>query len=281
MKTFLCLMLVVSSVGAQSVERTEDSAQDIPFAEQSDNRRLLVDNLAGSIVVEGYDGDVVHLTARRTTRATSERRYNEASEDITLEVVAERDRIEVVVESPWRDRWGGWERRGYEYYGYRVRYDLRLKVPKNIAVYLRTIDEGDIEVRGIEGRFEVKNVNGSVSMNDIAGYGRVATVNGSLDLSFSTPPTDDCAFRTVNGEVNVIFPTGLSAVLVLKTFNGKAYTDFDFMAAKPSTWKQVTKRGRTMYKLTDRYAVQVGDGGPRIAFDTLNGDITIKKQPGT
>lgn len=271
-------VLPLHAFGATQVERTQEIKRTLSFEEPGDRPRMLLDNISGSISVVGYDGTTVELTAIRATTAESERRFAEAEEDVILEIETKKDRMEIVVDAPWRNRWGGMDRWDREYYGYTVRFDFTLKVPRNVSLHLRTLDEGAIEVRDVAGRFDVRNVNGDVKMIGLSGHGRASTVNGSLDLAFAQNPSDNCSFSTVNGKVDAMFQDELSARLVLKTFNGSAYTDFDILPVEPEKMVRSSRRGKSTFKMADRYAVQVGDGGPTIAFDTLNGDINIRKQ---
>jgi hypothetical protein len=236
-----------------------------------------VDNVQGSIVVTEYDGETVEMTAIRRTRAKSDEKFREASEDVVLEIQELRNRIEVVVDAPWRDRWNRHDSRGYRYYGYDVSFDFELKVPRTLNLYLHTVSDGDIEVRDVAGAFEIKNVNGNVTMNGVSGSGHASSVNGSVYVGFKKNPEEECAFRTVNGSVEVSFQDPLSADLFLKTFNGKAYTDFDVTPVPRTVPAIREKRGKKIYRAGDAYVVRAGVGGPRLAFDTLNGSIHILK----
>jgi DUF4097 and DUF4098 domain-containing protein YvlB len=158
-----------------------------------------------------------------------------------------------------------------------VTFEFELKVPRTIDLYLHTVNDGDIEVRDVKGSFEIKNVNGNVTMTGISGSGNASSVNGSVTVGFRENPVDRCLFNTVNGGVEVSFQDPLSAELHLKTFNGKAYTDFDVTAAPKSIPRISEKRGRKIYRAGNAYVVRVGEGGPQLAFDTLNGSIHILK----
>lgn len=276
MKTLLCLLLLVPAAHCAQKQEREEIKRTLKFQEPGPSSRLLVDNIHGSITVVGYEGSEVQLVAIRTAEADTDRELQEAREDVKLEIKEQRDRIEVVVDAPWRFGRNVYDR-GYRYYGYTVSYDFELKVPKKTGLFLRTVNEGNIEVKDVEGEFEVKNVNGDITMANVAGSGRAATVNGSVEVEFHKNPAQDCFFKTVNGKVTVSFPESLSADFILKTFNGKAYTDFDFTSVDQPAPEKVVKRGRQLLRYGDHYAVRVGHGGPRLGFDTLNGNIHIKK----
>ena len=277
MKIILCLLLLVPAAHCFQKEDRQEINKTLKFGKTTD-RRLLIDNMAGSITVEGYDGQDVQLSAVRHTKAESDERLKESFDDVTLDIQERNNRIEVVVEVPWRKRWEGFDNWGYRYYGFEVSYDFTVKVPRDVAVFLRTVNEGNIRVTGMNEEFDVRNVNGSITLKEMKGSGRASTVNGSVDVSFDRNPAADCSFHTVNGKVRVALKDPLSADLVLKTFNGQAYTDFDFSVLPRRPGTITNRRGRTVYRSGDQYSVRVGKGGPTIAFDTLNGDIDIVKQ---
>jgi len=113
-------------------------------------------------------------------------------------------------------------------------------------------------------------------MTRVAGHGRAQTVNGGLDLIFARRPEGDCDFKTVNGDVDVTFPADLAADLSFKTFNGDVYTDFDYVPVARTRPAPVRRGGGTTWKSLGPGA-RVGGGGPEISFDTLNGNVYIRK----
>ncbi len=110
--------------------------------------------------------------------------------------------------------------------GYRVYYAFTLKVPFKTALVLATVTDGDIEVRDVEGAFDVRNVNGKVRLSDVAGSGDARTVNGGVTIAFKRHPDGACLFKTVNGDVEVDFPGPPSADFRVRTMHGEVYTEF-------------------------------------------------------
>jgi hypothetical protein len=62
--------------------------------------------------------------------------------------------------------------------------------------------------------------------------------------------------------------------------HGDLYTDFPEVELLPAsaTKMQEKKGGGTVYKLNTITAVRFGKGGRIFKFETLNGDVYIKKQ---
>jgi len=159
----------------------------------------------------------------------------------------------------------------------KVRVDFEVRLPKNATLDVCAVNGGMLKVEGSEGRYTLRNVNGDLEMVRVRGAGQASTVNGDLEASFMAPPDAAAEFRTVNGRIDVSLPAALSADLRLKTMNGGLYTDFETtpLPAKPTTER---RGGRFIYR-ADRYAsVRVGNGGPELTFETLNGDVQVRKR---
>ena len=122
-------------------------------------------------------------------------------------------------------------------------------------------------------------VNSGIEMTDVEGSGSVRTVNGPVKATFARNPTADCEFHTVNGKVDIAFRQGFGANVRMKTMNGGFFTDFD-VTALPADGPEVNERQGTKYVYrSNRFTrVRVGSGGPDMRFETLNGDVLIRKQ---
>jgi hypothetical protein len=148
-------------------------------------------------------------------------------------------------------------------------------------VVLETFLDGDVELHGTEGDFRVKNVNGKVTVTDVAGSGVARTVNGPLRVSFRRNPPRDCEFATVNGDVTVDFQPGLGADVRYRTLNGEAWSDFPF-SLQPTRPAAAGERRDGRWVVRSRWSegIRIGGGGPRLSFETINGDILLRKREG-
>jgi hypothetical protein len=272
------LLAVVSSHPAWGgdVERTDEITRTLRFGDTDGDRRLIVDNLFGSIEVKGYDGDEVRVSVHRTIIARSDEKLAEAEEEVTLEIYEEDDVIELYVDGPFREkRSRNFNWRGHKREGYKVIYEFEVEVPRDCDVELSTVDEGDVIVESVDGDFDVHNVNGGIEMSGIGGAGEVYAVNGKVTLEFDKNPTGDCSFGTINGDVRMYFQPGLSADFYMKTMNGEAFTDFEVTSIPGRTIASNTRNGKSVYKVSRMSGVRAGKGGPSIELNTLNGDMFI------
>ncbi len=197
-----------------------------------------------------------------------------------LDITQTNNAIRCYVDGPFRCRNGSISFRGWEHYGFKVRYDFELKLPQNTGLRLKTVNGKDIEIEKTSGKFDVENINGGVRMMDVAGAGRVYALNGKVRVRFTRNPNADCYFGSLNGNVEVSFRPGLSANARLKTFNGKAYSDFpvSYLPADPPVKK--SENGKFVYKSGEFQGVRIGEGGPELKFDAFNGNIRILSETG-
>ena len=68
----------------------------------------------------------------------------------------------------------------------------------------------------------------------------------------------------------------------MKTFNGGLFTDFDAQPLpSPVAAAGERRNGRFVYRANELTRVRVGDGGPEITFETLNGNVRARRAGGT
>lgn len=264
--------------------KKEDIVRTLKFADASKPGELVVDNIFGPVTVEGYSGKEVLLEARKIVYARDESRAKLAEEEVRLDIAEKGNTVEAYVDGPFRATDEERRERGVRVHrdsGYKVYYGFTVKVPYRTDLVLATVTEGRIEVRGVEGKFDVRNVNGAVRLEDVAGSGDARTVNGGVTVVFKRHPDGACLFKTVNGDVEVGLPGQPSADFRFRTMRGEVYSDFDVTylpKAPPVREERPDKGGKYVYRSDGYTGVRAGRGGPEIKLDTLTGDILIAKR---
>ncbi len=290
-RSVLTALAAIVLVAGGPLPARDDDERTYPVVEKDEVRRTVriadpsaavevsVDNVWGAITVEAGRGPDIEMVARRTVRAESKDKLERARAEVRLDIPEKPNALSVFVDGPFRcnDHDGHRGNRDRKDPGYIVQYDFELKVPLRTKLVLSTVLDGDVAIKGVEGDFDVSNVNGEVRLAGAAGSGKASTVNGGLEVSFRRPPARGCAFTTVNGEVVLSFPAGLSADFRIKSMNGDAYSDFPVTALPAAEVKARRDGGKTVFKSDRFFGVRVGRGGPEIKLETLNGDILIKK----
>jgi hypothetical protein len=280
------------------VHETEEVQRSFPLT-GAGPWRLAIDNLTGSIRVAATNQPSVELSVTKVIAARTPEYVATARSEVTLDINESSGGVDLYVDGPFRcscnDRCNGittargscrgdcssgngcWnERRNRDFdHNYRVRYDFVLKVPKAIALCLKTVTDGDVLVDGSAGDFDISNVNGAIEMLDVAGSGRARTINKDVRVMFARNPTGPSSFATINGSTIVYFQPSLAANLRVKTFNGQIYTDFDTAHLTGLAPVMERRDGKFIYRSDRGTGLRVGAGGPELLFETLNGDIRI------
>lgn len=280
---------------------TETIRRTLQFS-GSGRKTVEIDNVNGKIDVVGYDGATVEMVAVKTIRARSTARLDEAKRDVKLDIRDGADTVRIYVDGPFRNRdrsrtdrdrdadandGDGWRRssRGWRFtgrpdrsLGYNVSVDFEVRVPRDAVVHLKNVNGGPVALRDTNGDFDVSNVNGRIELANVAGSGTVKTVNGRIEAVFRSNPKANSTFKTVNGAIEVRMRPDLNADFLIKTFNGSAFTDFDSSALAPRASQGERRDGKFVYRSNRNTGLRVGQGGPEISLETLNGSIRILKQ---
>lgn len=279
----VCSLVAVSVAAADrySVHRETTAHKTLRFAGPGVPTIDIRAN-SGAVHVSNAGGRDVEIDAHTTIAAEDAAAAADAERNVTFDTKEDGATIEAVVRESGRGACGEsgdnrppawWDRRRYE-----VSVDLTIRVPAGTRIRLCTVNSHDVRVEGTSGDFDVQNVNGAIVLDNVRGSGRVTTVNGRVDATFAEAPKAESLFKTVNGEIAVTLPAATSADLRLKTQHGGIYTDFDVVPepvqAAPS---KELRNGRYVYRFDGYSAVRIGQGGPQLTFETLNGDVRVRR----
>lgn len=251
--------------------------------EFSKDKTLDVDNVNGLIQVTGDGGGTIRVEGEKVIHARDRQAVDRAKQDVKLDVNESDGVAQLYANGPFRGNDRSSDYHGFHFHfdprDYEVDYNFNIHVPRDTTLRLRTVN-GEVKTGQTRGNFDVSGVNGSVSMAAVAGSGRVSMVNGRMEIAFRESPKADTEFHSVNGAIEATFPPNLAADLLLHTLNGQAYTDFDSTPLAGGGLAQTEngrRNGRFVYKPDRRTRLRIGAGGPELRFDTVNGDIKIKK----
>lgn len=274
----IAVLLRLDACVADALVKTDSLVKEFAFGDPATAGKIVVQNVFGPVTVKAIPGKTVRLRAERTVRAGSEEDLGRGLAEVRLDVSVNGNEVKITVDGPFRREDGSVRFRDRDEEGYSFVYDIEIEAPKNAAVDLETINDGDITVQGMAGDFDVKNINGAVDLRDVSGSGKASTLNDDLTVSFGRNPERHCVFHSLNGEMRIGFKSPLSADLRFKTFNGEVYSDFpvNYLPRKGLV-ETGSKKGRRFYRTDQWTAARVGDGGPGIDLDGFNGNTYILK----
>ena len=87
----------------------ETIKRTLKFSDPTKTKKVIVDNIWGSIDVIGYSGKDVQLVAYKTIKGETKRAKERAKEEVELEITEHHNEIELYVDAPFRDE----ERNGF------------------------------------------------------------------------------------------------------------------------------------------------------------------------
>ena len=239
-------------------------------------------NLFGSVKVEGYSGSKVLMEVDETISADDQQTVEQGKKEFRLEFEQKPDSILAYISEPWDTRPHEQHRyrHDHDHIEYRVTLQFTVKVPYDVALSASTVNNGDLYVKNVYGALKINNVNGKIDIVNAKGTTIAHTVNGGVTVNYLALPPDASSYYTINGEVKVTYPSNLSADIFFKSMNGEFYTDFQDVEVMPSHVTKTENKGgnNTVYKLSKNSDIRFGAGGKLFKFETLNGNVIIKKQ---
>jgi len=278
---YLVVLMVCSVPGLDAQEFRQHISKEFIIS-KAENSILYIYNLNGSLKVEGYDGNKILLEMDQTISASDNKKLEIGKKEFRMAFDQQSDTVIAYIAAPYDSRphrnWQFNDDRGEIDYNYNV--DFIVKVPYSANLHISTINEGKISVSNVKGILHLNNVNDEITVKNAYSTTYAHTVNGDVTISYSKNPPDESSYYTINGNIHVSYLPDLSADLQFKSMQGDFYTDFPNVELLPPsvTKKQDKKDGSIIYQLNACMAVRFGKGGRTFKFETLNGNVFIKKQ---
>lgn len=257
--TLLAYFLVFGSAVAQN-------QLAVPLTHPGEPGILEVELVNGSIYIESHQGDEVIVKIDGDGRKVTQQPTSGGMRKITgpsvgLEITEENNRVEVDTEMPGN------------------RITLNILVPRNFSIEASTVNQGDIGVKNIDGELELSNVNGSITAESIRGAVVANTVNGDIRVQLkSVNENTPMAYSSLNGDIRVSMPENVAITVMMKSFQGDIYTDFDMDLDVTEKTSERNRRGVYKVELNRSMRGKINGGGPEVSFKTHNGDIYIQKR---
>lgn len=159
--------------------------------------------------------------------------------------------------------------------------DLTVQTPVNTSLSVHTVGGGQITVEGVNGDVDAQALNGAVIIRNVSGTAVAHSLNGNVTVSLNSVKSGSpMSFTSLNGTVDITLPANLAANFSMKTNHGEIYSDFDVKLQAPPKPVVETDSKKGKYKVKTEGSVlgTVNGGGPEFKFQTLNGNIYIRKK---
>lgn len=277
----LSLLTAIQCAKAQQEKFTEQIKKEIPFSNNTENS-LVIKNVFGSISVEGYNGSQIILEVEKTITADNATDLELGKQELKLKIIQEADRVVLHPDAPYiqfdkdnlRYNWCN----NYKEPQYEHKLNFKVKVPNSIKIDVSTVNNGEVLVENTKGDMVIaENVNGGITLTNITGKTRVDCINGGVNISYADNPKSSSRYYSLNGDINISYQKALSANISFKSMNGEIFTDFEINKQFTKTDKKESSENRAKYKYEVKPIVQIGNGQVDFDFETLNGNVFIKK----
>ncbi|HYU36629.1 MAG TPA: DUF4097 family beta strand repeat-containing protein [Gemmatimonadales bacterium] len=220
-----------------------------------------------AIEIKGVNGDVRAVAGSGDVEVTAVKHARRSDPgEVKIEVVQHEDGVTICAVYPSDGRRENTCEAGdgghMNVHDNDVTVDFTVRVPADVR-FVGTTVNGQVEAANLASDVQANTVNGSIRIST-SGYAEAQTVNGSIVASMGRATwTDALDFRTVNGAITLDLPANLSTEVRASTVNGDIVTDFPLMV-----------RGRLGPR---SLRGTIGSGGRRLALETVNGSIRLRK----
>jgi len=209
---------------------------------------FLLENVNGSVQVEGWDRDEVEVEAVKTADSDLQ-----DLERVKIDVDSEPGQVSVHTRYP----------KGQ---GVEVAVEYHVHVPYRVLLGSVGTVNGSVLVKGVDGGGDLRSVNGNVEVLNSAGRFSAKTTNGDLRLELrKVLDGAPMNLETVNGSVVLGLPCDAKANLKVLSMNGEIYSEL------PVTSTPDEPVARSFHG-------KLGTGGGEISVRTINGGVRLVLQ---
>lgn len=234
-----------------SQELREEFHQTYPL---SATGRVSLENINGGVQIKVWDRAALQLDAIK--KAYRKDRLDEAKIDVT----STEQNIRIKTEYPSGNQTF---RSGEGRYNNPAIVEYVLTVPRKAMLETIELVNGSLDIDGVEGDVKASSINGKVVARGLMGEAKLSTINGQLHAIFvKLDDAKPISLNSVNGSVNLIIPSDANAAIRASTVHGGISNDFGL---------QVRHGDYVGHNLDG----QIGNGGPRIKLENVNGSIKI------
>jgi hypothetical protein len=214
--------------------------------------RIDLENINGPVHISSWDRNEVKLDAVK--RAWTKERLDEAKIDIN----ARPDALSIRTEYPGHDN-NFWN----DHHDNPASVEYTLVVPRRARLDEIKLVNGSLDIQDVAGEVRASCVNGRLQARNLEGRTDLSTVNGELDANVNRiASSSPLELSAVNGTLRVTLPSDVQAEVEANTVSGSISDDFGL----PVTHHQYV--GHSLRG-------ELGGGGTRVKLSNVNGRIEI------
>lgn len=245
----LSVALLAPAIAFASVSEEVEYNFDV-----SSGSNFKLENVNGDIDITAWDQNSINVIAIKTAD------NDEDLERIEIVIDESSNGVRIDTKHHKSAKGSGWFNWNNNDSG-EVKYTV--KAPRDLELRLVDTVNGNVTIEGIAADVKAETVNGDIEISGLAGDASLETVNGDIEAQFlSFGESQNAKFDTVNGAIKVYLPQDVSARVSADTVNGSIKNDFGLKVEKGFVTRELDG--------------QLGNGGGRMSFETVNGSIQIR-----
>lgn len=244
----LCALLFAAQAQAWPGKLTEEFHHTYPL---SANGRIELENINGAVHITAWDQNEVKVDAVKYANT------QDRLDDAKIEVEASNDSISIRTEYRDHDHTfsGSWhDPAGVEY---------TLMVPRNARLDEIKLINGSLDIHQVAGEVQASCINGRLEAQGLQGRVKLETINGRLEPQFDRLGSSRIELSSVNGGIELTLPSDAKAEIEASTVSGGINNDFGLHVINHH-WVGHEMRG------------ELGGGGSHIEVSNVNGHIEIR-----
>jgi DUF4097 and DUF4098 domain-containing protein YvlB len=241
------LLLAATGYASERGPLTQEFHQTYPL---SPNGRVELNNLSGPVHITGWDRNEVKVDAVK--RAWKQERMDETR----IEINSQPDSIYIHTEYPGHDH-----NFTDDSHDNPASVEYTLTVPRHARLDEIKLVNGSLDIQDVAGDVRANSVNGKLHVQNLQGRTELNTVNGELDASVSQMPSA-VDLSAVNGTLRLTLPSDAKADLKASTLSGEISNNFGL----PVHHHQFV--GHSLN-------AELGGGGAHVKLSNVNGKIEI------
>lgn len=229
--------------------------------------KLRIKNETGQIKVERYDGDVIKILSQRTVTETEAEAAKIVFENIAIsaKTVDKSFNINVVTKDGDDDFWA-WKNAKYN----DVNTDLNIyvEIPKDFKIYEIELLTGDIEMKNLNGIFQIQNVTGNIALDgaEIQKESRINLITGNINIDANLANLEKLEIDNITGNVDLNIPKKSSVSLEANVKTGSISGSF--------INQSILEIKDFKNNLNDDF----NGGGKKVKITTITGNIKVNSK---
>ncbi len=215
------------------------------------NSEFSLENINGKVEITSWSEQVIKIEA--IIRAESQNEFDR----VEVKIQQRGDKVTVETDYEESSSWGNHQ-------SAQVTYNVWLPSDTNLSGI--ELVNGSLTIENVAGKVNAQVVNGSIKATGLTSDSEIGSVNGSIKVYYQSISTDlkDINIETVNGSIKLYLPDDVNANLDLETMHGSIKTEFG-ISAQEGTFMGNSLRG------------DIGSGDIDINMESVNGSIKVFK----